>query len=485
MRKATIVAMLDRRPVSDAALTAASEMADWLELRVDRAGEIDASWLRERFAGPLLYTPAGDPSARREALLRAARDFDFITLEAEDLSASILDAIPPSRRVIRCRTAAAGVETLRCSLASMTCVEARLYRLEIDARREGDELGALQVLAGQQRDDVTAYGVGAAATWSRVVAPHLGAAFVFGRIDEVIDEEGALPLSRLIDDFDFPHIDDIEELYGMAGNPVAHSLSPRIHNAGYRATGRAALYVPFHVENFARFWQRVVESDALDTIGLPLRALSVVSPFKSEALSAVARRVPIVERAASTNLLLRDSLGWLAETTDAGGVLVTLRERGVVCNKRRAAVVGCGGSGRAMAAALQQAGADVTLVNRGFERGSLAMRLLRLPYVPLASFSPEDYSLVVNATPVGRNDDELPFAVDKLSRDATVVDLVYRDGATALMRRTRGPGRVTVDGREMLLTQAARQFELMTGNDLPEGIAEQAAGLDEPLAAEV
>ncbi|HWW62805.1 MAG TPA: hypothetical protein VN181_15635 [Thermoanaerobaculia bacterium] len=464
VRKATVVAVLDRRPVSDAALAAASGVADWLELRVDRAGEIDAAWLRERFAGALLYTHA--PGANRETILRAARDFDFITLDEHDLVPAILDVIEPSRRVIRCRTN----------------VEAKLHRLELD-----DELTALQLLAAERRDDLTAYGIGRTATWSRILAPHLGAPFVFGRIDESIDDEGAPPLSRLVDDYDFPHIHPVGELFAMAGNPVAHSLSPRIHNAGYRATGRAALYLPFHVGNFAHFWRRVVESDALDVLGLPLRAISVVSPFKTEALRVVeARRVPIVDRAESTNLLLRDTRGWLAETTDADGVLVTLRNNGVVCNKRRVAVVGCGGSGRAMAAALEQAGADVTIVNRSFERGMLAEHLLHLPYVPLSLFSPEDYSVVVNATPVGRGgEDELPFAVDKLSRDTTIVDLVYRDGETALMRRTRGPGRVTIDGREMLLTQAARQFELMTGDELPDGIAERAAGLDEPLAVEV
>jgi 3-dehydroquinate dehydratase/shikimate dehydrogenase len=275
----------------------------------------------------------------------------------------------------------------------------------------------------------------------------------------------------------------VRELYAMAGDPVAHSLSPRIHNAGYRAVGRDALYVALQVGDFADFWNNVVEAEALDRIGIPLRGISVVSPYKAIAVTAASRRSEMVRRTRSTNLLRRDDEGWFAETTDADGVMLTLRDHSVSCRNRRAAVIGCGGSGRAMAAALQDAGADVTLVNRGFERGSLAVSLLHMSFMPLRSFSAERYSIFVNATPVGRDRDELPFAIDKLPRDAVIVDLAYRSDVTSLIRHTRGPGRVTIDGMEMLLTQALRQFRLMTGEEMPEGLARQVVGLPEHLAA--
>lgn len=490
MRNATIVATLDRRLISDEAIAAASSTADWLELRADRAGDVDAGWLRERFSGTLLYTllshgpcaPAGPE--RNAALKRAAREFDLVTLEPQDLVPSILKAVPASQRVIVRRTAATDLESLRAKLQGMTRVDARLYRLEVEARHNGDELAPLLLLAELDRDDVTAFATGPIGTWSRIVAPRLAAPIVFGRVGRSEDDEGALPLEKLTEDYDFPRIHPAEELFGMAGNPVAHSLSPRIHNAAYRELGRRSLYVPFHVEDYASFWRHVVESGALDRLGLPLRGLSVVSPFKATILGAAARRTAIVDHACSANILRRDEGVWTAETTDAEGVMLTLREHGVVCRNRRVAVVGCGGSGRAMAAALHQAGAEVTLVNRGFDRGSLAVRLLHLPYMPLAAFSPEHYSVVVNATPVGRSGDDLPFPVEKLARDAVVVDLVYRDEPTELIRRTRGPGRVTIDGLEMLLTQAARQFRLLTGDDMPEGVAQAAIGISEEMAAQ-
>ena len=87
-------------------------------------------------------------------------------------------------------------------------------------------------------------------------------------------------------------------------------------------------------------------------------------------------------------------------------------------------MVGCGGSGRAVAASLQLAGADVTLVNRGIERGRRAVQLLGMRFVPLVDFSVDGYSLIVNATPVGTAPGEMPFAVDRLDEQATVVDHV-------------------------------------------------------------
>jgi shikimate dehydrogenase len=131
------------------------------------------------------------------------------------------------------------------------------------------------------------------------------------------------------------------------------------------------------------------------------------------------------------------------------------------------AVVGCGGSGRVIAAALTQAGADVTLVNRGFDRASLAIRLLQLPFTPLASFSPRGYGIVVNATPVGYQTGDVPFDPALLSEDAVVIDLVYGDEPTSLVAAARARGQVAIDGRDVLRTQAMSQFHLMTGEPMP------------------
>jgi 3-dehydroquinate dehydratase / shikimate dehydrogenase len=129
--------------------------------------------------------------------------------------------------------------------------------------------------------------------------------------------------------------------------------------------------------------------------------------------------------------------------------------------------------------ALNQAGAAVTLVNRCPERGEQASQLLGLPFTALSGFSVEGYELIINATPVGTQGDALPFAIDRLTRDAVVVDLVYAPGAdvTPLVAAARTRGVRVVEGREVLLAQVELQFSLMTGLAPPVGLVAERLGL--------
>ena len=145
---------------------------------------------------------------------------------------------------------------------------------------------------------------------------------------------------------------------------------------------------------------------------------------------------------------------------------------------RKSAVVGCGGAGKAAAYGLELAGAGVTLVNRGRERGERAAEEMGLEFLPLADFDPADYEILIHATSLGHGpDDELPFAVDRVGREATVIDLVYGSTRTRLVRELRALGRRVFGGRSVLLYQAFSQFRLMTGKELEEPLAREILGL--------
>jgi 3-dehydroquinate dehydratase / shikimate dehydrogenase len=185
------------------------------------------------------------------------------------------------------------------------------------------------------------------------------------------------------------------------------------------------------------------------------------------ALAAISAVTPAARRAGSANLVHRRGGHWVADTTDPASVIETLARRRIAIAGRRAAVVGCGGSGRAIASALSRAGASVVLSNRGRLRGEMASRRLRLPLVDLAAFSAEDFDLIVNATSVGRDSAEVPFACDSLAAGAVVVDLVYAPQPTRLTVAAAACGARVVSGHEVLLVQARRQFEKMTGRVIP------------------
>jgi 3-dehydroquinate dehydratase / shikimate dehydrogenase len=463
----------------------------WLQVRADVVGDINPDWLRKHFDGKLIYTlrsqeEHGDFSGaawqRHRRLLKAAKDYDLIDLEGErDLLPELLEAIPPGKRLISWHGAATDCLTLKQRLEKFSETEARIYKLVCIGTRPGDELAALSLLKLAGRPNLIAYTTGKTCFWSRLVGLHFGMPMIFGAIESYFDRPWEPTVRQLIEDYNLPQLTPLSEIYGIVGDPVQHSLSPRLHNAAYRALGYPALFVPFTVESFRDFWSKVVEKDTLESLGIWMKGFTVASPHKETALNEATVSSPMVERAGSTNIFVRKNGAWKAETTDPEGVLEGISRRGIELLGKKVAVVGCGGSGRAIAVALDQAGAVVTLVNRGVERGLRAHRLLGLPFVPLSEFTVDGYSLIVNATPVGRNNGDLPFKLNGLSQDAVVVDLVYGPETTPLIAAAQAQGRITIDGREVLYLQARRQFHLMTGQEMPADLGLKILGMKPPL----
>lgn len=449
--------------------------ADWFEWRADLLGDVAPAELTER-GGKMLYAlrstlEGGEGPTERDArsarLLAASKRFDYIELEGErDLDHAILAAIPPHRRVISWHGQATEAVALRQLLASFSRAEARLYRFVTKSEEVAAALAPIQFLAATGRRDVIAYAESANATWTRPLAARYGAPVVFGNI---ANGQGPSPadLSAMVRDYGLPDLHRVTELCAIVGKPVNGSLSPWLHNAAYRAQGATRLFVRFPVESFGVFWRAVVETALFETIGIQMHGVTVASPHKESALAVAAEISTFSRTTESTNVMFRRGRAWHADTTDADGVLMNLESAGIACAKRRVAVIGCGGSGRPIAAALRQAGAEVTLVNRSATRGLWASRLLGLPFVPLAQFTAAEYDMIINATPVGREGEELPVDVTSMPRKSVVVDLVFAAPATPLSALASRCGHTVIDGRHILLAQAARQYKLMTGEEMP------------------
>ncbi len=481
------------------ALPAALEMPEfgaagvvpWIEVRADLLGSVDVEWLRARTGSPLLFTlrsraegGACERSAEERALFlkQAADQFDAVDLEAErDLSADVLAAVPAERRVLSWHAAPGTHDTaegLNERLRAMDSVPAALYKLIPSATRSGHELPALELLRKLGRQDVLAFATGAVASWTRVVAPTLGAPVMFAAFGDQPAAPGQLALSALVSDFGFPYLPKFDWACGIVGSPVSHSLSPRLHNGAYRALGLPGLYLPFEAAEFGHFWLEVVESDfwsGAEEASI-LRGLSVTAPHKRAALAIAGASSPLAQRIDSANTLVRsgcDRRGrvWEAESTDPEGVLGGLAAAGVVPAGRRAAVVGCGGAGRAAAAGLAAQGAELVVVNRSQERGEQLATLLGVPFIALADFDPSRFEILVNATSVGSGGSaETPWRVNQQKEGTAVVEMVYGKEPTALEEQARAFGPV-ITGRDVLLHQAATQFRLMTGEALPMEIA--------------
>ncbi len=489
MKPTQLVASMTTTPSADGAeIRRLPDGVGYLEVRADLVGDLDPDWLRERFAGELIYTLRsraegglfeGGKKRRRRRFSGAVERYDLIDLEAaRDLDAELLAAVPEDKRLISWHGPPSPLAELRDRFAALAATGARFYKLIPEARQAIDAVRPLALLESLGRDDVVAFASGDGGAWTRMLAPRLGSPLVYGSLNEVPAAPGQLTVERLITDYGLPELPAAEGLFGIVGRPVHGSLSPRLHNGAYRALGIRALYVPFHAESFGDFWLDLVESGTLDGLGIPLWGLSVTAPYKEVALSVAAVSSPRAQHIGAANTLVLRGQIWEAASTDPEGVVLALRHTGIEIRGGAAAVVGCGGAGKAAAVGLQMAGADVTLINRGEERGRKASLELRLPFVPLAELDPAAFRILVQATSLGsRDDDPLPFDPGALAAGTAVVDMVYGAGPTRLVREVRSAGGVAVDGREVLMHQALDQFRLMTGCQLEEPLAREILGL--------
>lgn len=452
-------------------LRALTGRVDCLEVRADLLGDPDPRRIRRHFDGDLVYNLrsagqggafTGGPDERRARLRAAAGHYDVLDLEEPDLSPDLLEAVPARQRRISWHGPSTDVPALHATLARLRATPARLYLVATATTRAEQALAPLLLLKESGQPDVTAFGTGTAGTWSRLLAPRLGAPVIYGRLDGTGDT-GVPTVDQIVTDYGFPAMPALGALYGIIGGAVSRSMSPRLHNAGYRQRGLPALYLPFQVSDFAPFWRQVVEVGTV-ALGMPLRGATVVSPHKEAALRTATTLSQTARRSGSANSLVRSDRGWRADTSNSPAVLDALARADVSTTGRRVAVVGCGGAGRAAAAALHQSGARPTLVNRGTARGRYAAELLGLPFVPLADFDPAGFALVVHATPLN---EVAPFPVDRLDEGATVLDMVYAPADTALVTAARSRGLTAIDGWDVLLADAGCQFRLMTGADMP------------------
>ncbi|TKX44047.1 shikimate dehydrogenase [Halorubrum sp. SD690R] len=260
------------------------------------------------------------------------------------------------------------------------------------------------------------------------------------------------------------------DVYGLIGNPVEHSLSPPLHEAGYEALGLDARYVTFEPDADAA---AAAITGAAD---LGVAGLNVTVPFKRDALDAV-DAAPLAARIGAVNTVdygpvrAGEADRPRGHNTDAAGVTRALAHHDVAVDGRDALVVGAGGAGRAAAFALADAGATVHVANRTAERA-----------VELADAVPDATSgglddlgervaaadLLVNATSVGMEaPDETPVPAEHLHGDLAVLDAVYAPVETRLLREAAAAGATTVDGAWMLLYQGVEAFEIWTAEDAP------------------
>jgi shikimate dehydrogenase len=252
---------------------------------------------------------------------------------------------------------------------------------------------------------------------------------------------------------------------GIIGDPVAHSLSPTIHNAAFDASSLDWVYVAFPVP--AGAGAEAVRAMRM----LGLGGLSVTMPHKVDAAAACDELSDDARTLGSVNTIVPLVSGGLrGESTDGDGFLRALAAEDFQPDGRSCLVLGAGGAARAIVLALGRAGANVTVAARRADaaRAAAALavgsRTIDLEAIATAVAGAE---LIVNATPLGMNRELPPFDPSLLHKHQVILDAVYFPSETPLIAAARACGARATNGLAMLVHQAALQFELWTGKRAP------------------
>jgi shikimate dehydrogenase len=248
----------------------------------------------------------------------------------------------------------------------------------------------------------------------------------------------------------------------VIGDPVRHSLSPRLHNAAYAALDLDWLFAAFEVPDGGAE-RALAAARTFDFVGL-----SVTMPHKR---SVGLLCDDVSDRAAeirSVNTVTFEANGEaIGDSTDGAGFVRSLTDEDVDVAGRSVLVLGAGGAARAVVWALADAGAQLAVAARTRDAAAAIGRSDVIPWDDRAA-AVAGVDIVVNATSVGMGGDtNLPVPAGAITKGQVVADLVYEPRETPLLVAARDRGAQTVGGIGMLVHQAALQVEIWSGRPAP------------------
>ena len=262
---------------------------------------------------------------------------------------------------------------------------------------------------------------------------------------------------------------------GLIGDPVAHSLSPAMHNAAFADSGLDYIYLPFKVskENLP---QAISGVRAFN-----MRGVNITIPHKVAVIPLLDELDPLAQRIGAVNTIVNDNGKLKGYNTDAAGFLRALAEHGFQPQGKKAVILGAGGAARAIATVLSESAAGITILNRRQEFNwavdlAAGLSLFSKAEVKAAELNDnnlkaaiESADILINATSVGMspNSEETPVPAELLKPGLVAFDAVYNPIRTKLLSDAAAAGCKIISGVDMLIWQGVLAFELWTGAEAP------------------
>lgn len=346
-------------------------------------------------------------------------------------------------------------------------IPADIYKMAVTGVKPSDSSRLLDLLQ-DGTPPLVLLAMGEAGAASRILSPGRGAAFTFAAPNTSAGTApGQFSAAAMKGLYRTEKLTPSTRVFGVIASPVAHSMSPVLHNRALKRCGIDGVYLPFRVEpetltDFFRFADE-----------LPVEGFSVTLPHKEAVIRRLAGVDKLAAQIGAVNTVFRKGKQWWGTNTDATGVTAPL-ERLMPLKKATALVVGTGGAARAAVFALKAKGARVSITGRRPEKVLSLAKATEVEGLAWEQALGRGFDILVQSTPIGMAPDvEGNLFPDTIPAEV-VFDMVYNPLRTALLKSAAEQGKTVIPGLEMFLEQAAAQFELWAKQTAPRSVMRNA-----------
>ena len=249
----------------------------------------------------------------------------------------------------------------------------------------------------------------------------------------------------------------------VIGDPISHSLSPAMHNAGYAAARLSFMMAA------ARVTPDALREAVAGMRAFGIRGLAVTMPHKNAIIPLLDSVDPIAQEIGAVNTVVQEQGQLIGYNTDWLGILKPI-ERHTTLKRKKVAIIGAGGAAQAAVFAALRGGASATIFNRTTDRGASVAERFGCASKSFDALSEViDHDIIINTTSVGMtpHEGESPLPLDALRAHHLIFETIYAPETTELLRLGASVGATVIKGKEMFLEQGTAQFELHTGVSAP------------------
>src|SRR5438270_9358952 len=296
---------------------------------------------------------------------------------------------------------------------------------------------------------------------SRLLSVRAGSAFTFGAANPGEETApGQIAARTLRETYRIDQADAATRVYGVAGDPVAQSLSPVMMNTAFRRENLNAVYLALHAKTLTDLMACVRD--------IPIHGMSVTMPYKEAIIRHLDKTDAVTTKIGACNTVIRGQDGHLyGFNTDVAGVIRPLEQRMAIAGSKFL-VLGAGGAARAAVFGSKERGGEVWVMNQTAIAGQKLAKQAKARAIQKSQLAKLSFDAIINATPVGmKGDKEKPLLSEKDMNTRYAFEMVYSPAETKFTKIARAKGIHVIPGVEMFVHQGARQFEIWTGKPAP------------------